>query len=168
MKGLEMLDSLRRNVAWRAIPIAGAAAGTVFLLAALILTPLLYQLPPTLMLRYFASLVMGESVLVGSGGGGLVVGVLVHYALSMLAALVIAVVVHRWGMLIGIGLGALLGLAIYGINFYSMTRFFPWFFAISGTVMLICHVLFGAVAGGVYERLDRFDVPLKEVPHVQK
>ena len=78
MKGLEMLDSLRRNVAWRAIPIAGAAAGTVFLLAALILTPLLYQLPPTLMLRYFASLVMGESVLVGSGGGGLVVGVLVH------------------------------------------------------------------------------------------
>lgn len=163
-----MFSAIRRNVAWRAIPVAGLAAGTVFLLATIILTPVLYQLPPMLMLRYFGSLALGPGVLVGTGAFALIVGVLVHYALSVIAALVIAIIVHRWGIVVGIGLGALLGVAIYGINVFSMTRFFPWFFAINGWVLFISHVLFGAVAGGVYERLDRFDVPLTEASDVQK
>jgi hypothetical protein len=78
--------------------------------------------------------------------------------MSILLAFVIGIVVHRWGMRVGIVLGALLGLAFYAINLFFFTRYFPWYFAINGPVLLIGHVLFGAAAGGVYEALDRFDV----------
>jgi hypothetical protein len=38
--------------------------------------------------------------------------------------------------------------------------FFEWFFAIHSSVMLLSHVLFGAVAGGTYELFDHYDLPL--------
>jgi hypothetical protein len=74
--------------------------------------------------------------------------------------LVIAIVVHRWGLIVGIVGGAILGLAIYGINLYAMTTFFTWFFALNNRVLLLSHILFGAVAGGVYELFDHYDLPL--------
>jgi hypothetical protein len=43
-----------------------------------------------------------------------------------------------------------------------MTLFFEWFFAINSVVLLLSHVLFGAVAGGVYELFDHYDLPLVE------
>jgi hypothetical protein len=91
-----------------------------------------------------------------------VVGVIVHYALSILFALVIALVIHRGGLWFGIIGGAILGLAIYSINLYTMTVFFEWFFAIHNTALLISHIVFGAVAGGVYEMFDHFDLPISQ------
>lgn len=165
-----MIAAIRRNVTWRAIPFAGLAAGTVMLIAALILLPVVYEVPATLSLQYFASLVLGSSALMDPGIGVLLVGVLVHYVLSILAALVIAIVIHRWGFWVGVIGGALLGVAIYVINFYTMTSFWPWLFVLSGPVMLAAHALFGAVVGAVYESFDHFDlpleVPLKETPNV--
>ena len=81
---------------------------------------------------------------------------------SIICALVIAIVIHRWGLGVGIVGGAILGLAIYGINMYSLTYFFDWFFAIKSNVFLFSHVLFGATAGGVYELFDHYDLPLIE------
>lgn len=161
-----MVASIRRNVTWRAIPIAGFAAGTVFLAAALLLSQIAYSVEPTLTFRYLASLVMGSDVLTGDGSGTVIVGAIVHYALSLVFALVVALVVHRWGMLVGIVGGALVGVALYGINMYTLTLVFPWFFALNGPVILAGHVLFGAIAGGVYEYFDHFDLPLMEGNHV--
>lgn len=155
-----MLDALRRNVMWRAIPFAGLAAGTVHLLTNVILMPLIYDLDPTLLLRYFASLVLGSNILTDHQSLYLIIGIVVHYVLSILFTLVIAIVVHRWGLLVGIVGGAILGVAIYLINLYALTAVFQWFYAINNTALLISHVLFGAVAGGVYELLDRYDEPL--------
>ncbi|MBC8171530.1 MAG: hypothetical protein H7X77_07645, partial [Anaerolineae bacterium] len=118
-----MIQSIQRNVTWRAIPIAGLVAGTVFLLVNVLLMPVVYQINGLLVVRYIASLVMGSSVLDSTDTGTLVVGLIVHYALSMLFTLVIAIVIHRWGLVVGIIGGALLGLAIYSINLYTMTTF---------------------------------------------
>jgi hypothetical protein len=142
-----LLESLKKNMAWRAIPIAGLAGGAVFLLAIFILMPLLLKVNGVLFLRYAASLLMGETAVMDGGAGAIILGIVVHFALSMVFALVIGVVVHRWGIRVGIIGGALLGLAIYGIDLFTFTRIFTWFFAISGPVLLISHVLFGAVAG---------------------
>ncbi|MFN8449032.1 MAG: hypothetical protein U0521_10670 [Anaerolineae bacterium] len=46
----------------------------------------------------------------------IVVGVIVHYVLSFVFTLIITIVIHRWGLVVGIVGGALLGLALYGIN----------------------------------------------------
>jgi len=154
------MNSLFRHVTWRAVLVSGLVAGTLFLLADLVFAPLITNTSATVTLRYFAALVLGSKVLTQSGTGILAVGVVVHYVLSLVFALVISLVVHRWGMLVGIVGGAIMGVAIYGINLYTLTVLFPWFFAINSTVILLCHAIFGAVAGGVYEMFDHYDLPL--------
>lgn len=154
------MNSLLRHVTWRAVLVSGLVAGTLFLLTDLVFAPLVTQTSATVTLRYFAALVLGNKVLTQTGTSILIVGVVVHYVLSLVFALVISLVVHRWGMVVGIVGGAIMGVAIYGINLYTVTVLFPWFFAINSTVILLCHAIFGAVAGGVYEMFDHYDVPL--------
>lgn len=153
-----MWQSIQRNVAWRVIPVAGIAAGTVFLLVNIILTPLVLEVESTVILRYMASLVLGTEVLTEGSALTVVVALIVHYVLSILFTLVIAIVVHRWGLVVGIVGGGTLGTAFYAINLYTFTLFFPWFFAINSNVFLLSHVLFGMTAGGIYELFDRFDI----------
>jgi hypothetical protein len=153
-----MIEAIQKNVTWRAIPVAGFVAGTAFLLVNILLTPLVLEVDPSLILRYFGALVLGSGVLTESGSGAIVVGVIVHYVLSMIFTLLVTIVIHRWGLLIGIIGGAIMGLALYGINLYTMTVFFEWFFAINSNVLLLSHVVFGAVAGGVYELFDHYDI----------
>lgn len=153
-----MLARVQDHITWYAILIAGIVAGTVFLLINVILTPLVLEVSSELTLRYFGSLVLGSDVLTTGGSGVVVVGVIIHYILSLVFTLMIAIVIHQWGMLIGIVGGTILGLAIYSINLYTMTLFFDWFFAINSNVLLLSHAVFGAVAGGVYELFDHYDV----------
>ncbi|MBA3872992.1 MAG: hypothetical protein H0X30_27990 [Anaerolineae bacterium] len=140
--------------------ISGLVAGTLFLLADLVFAPIVTNVSAALTLRYFAALVLGSKVLTQTGTSILITGIIVHYVLSLVFALVIALVVHRWGLLVGIIGGAILGVAFYGINLYTVTLLFPWFFAINSTVILLCHAIFGAVAGGVYEMFDHYDMPI--------
>ncbi len=156
-----MIQSIRQNVTWRAIPIAGLLGGTVFLLVAVLFSGWWLGVSPAVVLYYFASLVMGEAVLLEQSTLVLLVGVLVHFVLSIVFALIIAIVVHRWGIWVGIIGGAILGLSLYSINLFTVTirlSWFPWFFTLNSGLLVLCHVLYGAVTGGVYEMLDQFDV----------
>ena len=162
-----MGQSSYKNLDGRAVLIAGLGGGTLFLLVVLLFTPLVLGVDTSLILRYFASLVQGSDVLTESNNATLAVGILVHYGLSLLFALVIAIVIHRWGLWVGIIGGALMGLAIYAINFYTMTVFFPWFFAINNVVLMVGHMVYGAVTGGIYETFDHYDLPLRSVEEVQ-
>ncbi len=157
-----MLEAIQKNMTWRAVPIAGFVAGTVFLLMNMLLNPIIYDIDGFFILRYFGAIVLGSDVLLDASALELIIGVLVHYVLSIVFTLVITIVIHRWGLMVGIIGGALLGLAIYAINFFTMTVFFEWMFAINGTLLVISHIVFGAVAGGIYESLDTFDLPLKK------
>jgi hypothetical protein len=114
-------------------------------------------------MRYFAALLLGTEALTDDlGAGTILIGLGVHYLLSLLFSLVIAVVIHRWGLWVGLLGGAGLGLCLYLINLYTLTTWAEWFFAFNSGVLLLSHVLYGAVVGGVYESLDRFDQPLAE------
>ena len=154
------MNSLLRHVTWRAVLISGLVAGTLFLLTTVILAPAILKVDAALTLRYFAALVLGSKALTQTGSSVLITGIIVHYVLSLVFALIIAVVVHRWGLAVGIIGGAILGVALYGINLYTVTLLFPWFFAINSTVILLSHAIFGAVAGGVYEMFDHYDLPI--------
>ena len=151
----------------RAVLIAGLGGGTLFLLTILLFTPAVLGVKGNLVLRYFASLVQGSEVITDGNTTSLLVGVIVHYVLSILFALIIAIVIHRWGLWVGIFGGALLGLAIYAINYYAMTVFFPWFFAVNNVVLMVGHIIYGAVVGGIYETFDHYDLPLRKTEEVQ-
>ena len=96
--------------------------------------------------------------------GVVVVGLLVHFALSLFYSVLLAFIIHRWGLAVGIIGGALFGVAVYIINYYTFTYFFPWFFPLRGWLVLAAHVFFGATAGGVYEALERDIYVLDEPP----
>jgi hypothetical protein len=109
--------------------------------------------------RYVAAMVMGEGVLPPPATfavGPVLVAVIIHFILSILFALLLAFIIHRWGLLVGILGGALFGLALYAINYYTFSSFlFPWFYASRTWMDIVAHLLFGAVAGGIYELLER-------------
>jgi hypothetical protein len=149
-------------VQWRLAVVAGLCAGTVFLVLSMIYVTLVLGLSPWIIPRYLASLVLGERVVpppTDFDAGVVFIGLVVNYILAILYAFILAFIIHRWGLLVGVIGGALFGAALYAINLYTFTFFFPWFFALHSLPFLLLTILFGAVAGGVYELLDYDDAP---------
>ncbi|GJM44730.1 MAG: hypothetical protein DHS20C21_15720 [Gemmatimonadota bacterium] len=147
----------KQLVDWSAALWAGWMAGAVFLGLNVVLTPLLVGGNAWVIVRLFASVVLGPGILAPPATfhlGALVAALAVHFALSLLFALLVAYLLHRGGLIVGVVGGALFGLALYFINLYSLTYFFPWFFAMRSGVLVATHVLFGAMAGGIYEALE--------------
>ena len=145
--------------------LAGMVAGTVFLLILLFRIPAIYGGTAWLPLQYMASLVMGSGVLPPAEPTVIVgiVGVVVHYILSLAFALTLAFITHRWGFLVGIIVGALFGLAIFFINMGIFTLLFPWMYVLNVPTFAGGHVFFGALAGAVYEGFERERfVPIEE------
>nr|WP_322089533.1 sodium:proline symporter [Burkholderia sp. BCC1999] len=103
--------------------------------------------------RLTAAIVMGRSVL-GSPGGfdPLVMGVatLVHAALSLAYAAVLARLVHEWSLRATLLAGGAFGLILYGVNLYAFTAIFPWFIPVRGAITLVAHLVFGVTAAAVY------------------
>lgn len=148
---------LRQVVDWSAAIWAGIVSGVVFLLLNVFVLPVFVGGNAWVSLRYAASIVLGPSVLPPPSTFGLpvmIVAVLVYLVLAVAAAVVLAIVIHRWGLVVGILGGALFGLALYFINFYTLTFIWPWFFALRSWTLLLLHVIFGALAGGIYEALE--------------
>ena len=154
---------MRQLVDWSAAFWSGIIAGTVFLLLNLFLSPVGNA---WVMIRLFASILLGEGILAPPATfdvSALIVALIVHFALSILYTMLIAYVIHRGGLISGIIGGALLGLALYSINFYTLTLFYPWFFAMRSAVFIATHALFGALAGSIYEALEvELFVPAEE------
>jgi hypothetical protein len=51
--------------------------------------------------------------------------------------------------------GALFGLAVYGVNMYGFTAVFPWFEATRDWITIAAHLAFGVAAAGIYKMLSR-------------
>ena len=159
------MPRLRQVVDWSAALWAGVMSGIVFLGILMGLTAW-YLGSPWVIPRLLASILLGKSVLPPPATfepGVFALALVIHILLSMLFACLIAFVLHRWGLLVGIVGGAMFGLALYAVNFYTLSYFVPWFFPLRSWIMLAGHVVFGAVAGGLYEALEveKFE-PVKE------
>ena len=141
----------------RAATIAGLLAAVISLLLGMAILQYLHEnalgLP-----RLLATVVLGRDALdadITPVGTALGVGVAVHLVLGLVFAFVISFTLHRWGFWVGLVGGGLFGLALYAINTYTMSRFFPEFYHYRSWFMVALHVLFGALCGGIYESLER-------------
>ena len=150
-------DRLVQLVDWSAAVWAGIVGGAAFLLMNLFVTPAIVGGNAWVQVRLLASVVLGPKILAPPAtfdAGALTAALAVNFVLAILFALFVAWVLHRWGLIVGIVGGAVLGLALYLVDFYSLTYFLPQFFAMNGRAYLLSHVVFGAVVGGVYEALE--------------
>lgn len=155
-----MIEKIKKWVDWKAVLFASLVSGMVFFIINSILTGSLLG-DNWLFARMSAGLVSGEQALASSGTdiGVIGTGFIIHMLMSLIFTSLIAFTIHRWGILVGFIGGGVLGLSLYWINTYTFSAFFPWFFTLRSWMMMVSHIVFGALAGGIYELLedDSFD-----------
>jgi hypothetical protein len=145
---------VRKLVDWKAVLVAALVAGTVALLWNFFVVPALLKTTPWVAVRLAGSILLGKGVLAPPATahiGALLAAIVTHFALALVMTAIIAYIIHRGGLLGGILIGGLLGLSFFCIDYYSLTFFLPQFFAIQHWSLVLGHVLFGAIAGGMYE-----------------
>lgn len=148
---------LKQVMDWRAAIISGLVSGIILLVLVMLFVPAVKGWNAWVIVRYIASIFMGQEILPPPAAfdlTALVIALITHTIISFGSAIILAFIIHRWGLLVGIAGGAVFGFCLYGINFYSISYFFPWFYLIHGWPMMLSHIIFGAVAGGVYESLE--------------
>lgn len=152
---------------WSAAIWAGLLSGLVMLLISMLL-PWLVLGDALLIVRIIASVMLGPTVIPAQAGlvpGIYVVALLTHFGLSLFFALLIAMIFHRWGMVVGFFGGAAMGFIIYFMNYYSFSFAFPWMAPYRNWMLLLGHVFFGALAGSLYELFE--DESLVDEPFFQ-
>jgi hypothetical protein len=146
----------RKVVDFRAVFWAGIVSGLVFLVVNMLLS-LLFLGTPWIFIRMVAALLLGQDVLPPPASFDpaiFIVALVIHLLLSIVFTTILALMIHKWGLLVGIIGGAIFGLALYAINIYTFSFFFPWFFSLRSWIILLSHVFYGATAGGMYEALE--------------
>lgn len=127
--------------------LAGLTAGAAFMMMEMGLVALSGDSPwgPP---RMIAAIVMGEGVLPPPATfdlGVLMAAMAVHFMLSIAIGVGFALIASRFGWLMAVILGAVIGLALYVVNFYGMTAVFPWFAMARNTISIASHIAFGLV-----------------------
>jgi len=156
----EIRLTIRAAIDWRAAACAGIAAGVVATVAQLVLWWAFLDVLPEILYRdarLTAAMVMGSGVLPPPAAFDwtvMAVATLIHFALSIIYTAVLAGFVSRRGMPSALVVGAVYGLALFGINMYGFTLVFPWFAAARDWITLAAHVLFGVSAVAVYKALS--------------
>lgn len=142
---------------WSAVILAGIIAGIVFALWEMILNPLFLGNRPWAPVRMIAGIAMGQSVVPPPDTFALLpilVGVLVHLALSIIYAIVLAYIIQRMSLGTSLVAGAIYGLVLYYLNFYLIANIaFGWFKGGQNWFTLIGHALFGLVLAWAYKGL---------------
>lgn len=149
-----------KRLVWRESLYAGLAAGIVFGVVQLISFALVDPLEPV---RLAASVFLGQDALANRTAGPLLVGLVVHLALSSLFGLWYGALGLRlspasrrsWGF--QAGLGVLYGLAVWAVNVQLIARaLYPWFLDVPQFAQALLHAFaFGLPLALAYEVAER-------------
>lgn len=135
-----------------ALAFAAFAAGTVSTIAQVVLWALFTDAWPAVLhrdARLAAALVLGPSVLpppASFDATVMAVATVVHFALSLAYAALVAWLVDRRSPAQAAALGAAFGVVLYMVNMHGATWLFPWFAAARDWITVAAHFVFGVVA----------------------
>ena len=147
---------MRQLVDWNAAFWAGTISGVITFILCLLFSGILVK-SPWFYIRLVSSLIFGSRVLLTPTTfdfGYFLTGLALHLILALLIAMLIAIIVHKYGILISVVGGAVIGLAVYTIGFYSFSYFFPWLIPFRSWMFMVEFIFYGAFAGGLYELIE--------------
>lgn len=155
MSSMDTVASRARNL--KAGAVAGLIAGAVFMMMEMGLVAMAGDSPwgPP---RMIAAIVMGEGVLPPPATFDLMIlmaAMAVHFLLSVVIGVGFAFVARRFGLVMAVVAGAILGLGLYIVNFYGFTTIFPWFAMARNTISIVSHIAFGVALGLSYRMLAK-------------
>lgn len=154
-----MSVAIPHSVDWRAAMYAGLAAGVIATVAQLLLWWIYWDVLPDIFFRdarLTAAIILGPAVLpppVSFDAGVMAAATAVHFSLSIVCSLMLAVFITRAGMVLALLLGAAFGGLVYLVNMYGFVLVFPWFEVARDWSTLLTHIAFGVAAAGVYKIL---------------
>ena len=137
--------------------IAGIIAGIVFVMVEMAAVTMVMGMSPWGPPRMMAAIVLGEGALPPPetfDAGIVFVGMMVHFVLSAVLGAGFAMAASRMCTSLAHATiaGILMGIVIYGVNFYGFTALFPWFAMARNAITITAHAIFGAVMGWYYWR----------------
>lgn len=146
-----------RDGALKAGAVAGLIAGAVFMMMEMGLVATAGDSPwgPP---RMIAAIAMGEGVLPPPATFDLMIlmaAMAVHLMLSIVIGVVFALVARRFGLVMAVVAGAVVGLGLYVVNFYGFTAIFPWFAMARNMISIVSHIAFGVVLGLSYRMVAK-------------
>ena len=142
------------NIHWGAAVSAGIVGGLVFAVLEMVMVPLVLGQSPWLPLHMIGAIALGPSAMVPPDTFDLKIvstAVVLHVALAILYAIVLAFIVARLELGTAVLVGAIYGLVLYGINFYGFTKWFPWFADHRDWIAISTHVVQGALWAWLYK-----------------
>ena len=141
------------HISAKAVVFAGLVSGAVVLVLEMILAPLFMNVGPWVPARMTAAITMGSVMLPPPDTFDLSVvlpSAVIHFALSLVYALIFAFIAKGRSMRADALLGAGFGLLLYVINFYGFTSLFPWFVGMRHWATVLAQLVYGAVLGATY------------------
>jgi hypothetical protein len=152
-----------RATDWTAAAVSGFAAGALLMVLDLVWSAVFNPDGPWRTSYMIAPVFTGPQSLQTSGFefsvGVVAISLITHYVLGVIFGLAMAAMLAQFSLDStagrALGAGAILGVALYLINFDLLIGFFPWLAALRGADTLVAHVVFGVVAALLYFRLKR-------------
>lgn len=134
--------------------LAGLLAGAAYLLAQMGFAATVQGGVGWEPLHRISAMLLGDGALPPPADVDLTIGgfaLLIHFALAINFGRVVDLLVRERDLPAACLRGALVGLALYVLNFWLIApALFPWFEDVRGLTTVIDHLLFGAVAGAAY------------------
>jgi hypothetical protein len=103
--------------------------------------------------RFAAAIVLGRDALpppASFDASIMAIATVVHFALSIAYALLLAWLIADLRMRASLLAGAIFGLSMYALNMYGFTVVFPWFASSRDWITVATHLVFGTVLAGAY------------------
>lgn len=144
------------NLNLSAATISGMVAGTLSLIAMLILSTSVYDESAWKLPRMMAAVLAGPRALEPEDEFSftlVALGILVHFALALLYCLALATLVKDMPEAAAPWIGMMFGVGLYFANLYGFTQLFAWFASMRTLDTLAAHVVFGIVAATAYRQL---------------
>jgi hypothetical protein len=147
-----------RSINWSAAIWASVIAGLVFAALECIMVPLFLGKSFWLPLHMIGAIGLGPSAMASPDTfdlGVVATAVVIHMALAVLYGVILAFFIARMSIGTATLVGALYGLALYYINFYGFTKWFPWFADHRDWIAIFTHLVQSGLMAYLYKVMDR-------------
>lgn len=147
-----------RLIDWRAAIWASVIAGLVFAVLEVVMVALFQGKSPWAPLHMISAIALGPGAMASPDTfdlGVIATAVVVHMSLAIVYGVILAYLVMRMDVGLAVAVGGLYGLALYFINFYGFTVWFPWFADARDWISIFTHIVQGGLVAYLYKLFGR-------------